>query len=96
MFRGDLNLPPLPDLLGPGLKIVFIGFNPGETSARTGHYYGYPGNRFWWLLWQSGLTDRLISPTEDVTVPERYGIGMTDLVDRPSKSSGDLEGWELR
>ena len=95
-LKGELDLPPLPDLLAPGLLVVFIGFNPGERSAQTGHYYGYPGNRFWWLLWQAGFTDRLLSPAEDTTLPERYGYGMTDLVDRPSKSSGDLAGWELR
>ena len=95
-LKGDLNLPPLPDYLAPGLRVIFIGFNPGETSARTGRYYGYAGNRFWWLLWQAGLTDRLVAPAEDHTLPERYGLGMTDLVDRPSKSSGDLSGWELR
>lgn len=94
--KGDLGLPPLPDYLAPGLKAVFIGFNPGEMSARSGHYYAYPGNRFWWLLWQSGLTDRLISPAEDATLPDRYGYGLTDLVDRPSKSSSDLGSNELR
>jgi double-stranded uracil-DNA glycosylase len=95
-LRGDLGLPPLPDLLAPGLKVVFIGFNPGETSARTGHYYGYLGNRFWWLLWQAGFTDRQLRPEEDKLLLERYGCGATDIVDRPSKTSGDLAGWELR
>jgi TDG/mug DNA glycosylase family protein len=93
---GALHLPPLPDHLGPNLQILFIGFNPGETSARMGHYYGYAGNRFWWLLWQSGLTDRLLTAGEDATLPTCYSYGLTDLVDRPSKSSGDLAGWELK
>lgn len=91
--RGELALPGLADLLAPGLRVIFIGFNPGERSALVGHYYAYPGNRFWWLLWQSGLTDRLLQPQEDREMP-RYGYGLTDLVDRPSKSSGDLAGWE--
>jgi double-stranded uracil-DNA glycosylase len=95
-LRGALPLPPLPDHLAPGLAIVFIGFNPGETSARLGRYYGYVGNRFWWLLWQAGLTDRLLAPAEDHTLPAAYGYGLTDIVDRPSKSSGDLSDWELR
>lgn len=95
-LRGDLGLPPLPDYVRPGLKVLFIGFNPGERSAQLGHYYAYPGNRFWWLLWQAGLTDRQVKPEEDATLPERYGYGLTDIVDRPSKSSSDLEGWELR
>lgn len=93
-LRGALGLPPLPDHLAPGLKIVFIGFNPGERSAQAGHYYGYPGNRFWWLLWQVGLTERLLKPQEDHLLLT-YGYGLTDLVDRPSKSSNDLAHWEM-
>ena len=91
--RGHLDLPPLPDHLRPGLVVVFIGYNPGETSARVGHYYAYPGNRFWWLLWQSGLTERRLSPDEDASLLDR-GYGLTDLVDRPSKGSSSLAAWE--
>jgi TDG/mug DNA glycosylase family protein len=82
--------------LRPGLLLVFCGFNPGERSATIGHYYGYPGNRFWWLMHQSGLTDRQLDPTEDQTLPDRYGYGLTDIVERPSKAASDLAGWELR
>jgi TDG/mug DNA glycosylase family protein len=93
-LRGALGLPPLPDHLAAGLKLVFIGFNPGERSAQAGHYYAYPGNRFWWLLWQSGLTERLLKPEEDRLLLT-YGYGLTDLVDRPSKSSNELAYWEM-
>jgi TDG/mug DNA glycosylase family protein len=86
---------PLPDYLAPGLAVVFIGFNPGETSARQGHYYAYPGNRFYWLLWQAGLTERLYTPAEDADLL-RLGYGLTDLVARPSKSSGDLAAAEMQ
>jgi len=85
----------LPDYLAPDLKALFIGFNPGETSTREGHYYAYKGNRFWWLLWQAGLTDRLYDPTEDRLLLT-LGYGLTDLVGRSSKSSSDLSGAELR
>jgi TDG/mug DNA glycosylase family protein len=95
-LKGELNLPPLPHILCPGLLVVFVGFNPGERSATIGHYYGYPGNRFWWLLHQSGLTDRQLDPTEDQTLPDRYGYGLTDIVERPSRSASDLAGWEFR
>jgi TDG/mug DNA glycosylase family protein len=95
-LHGDLGLPPLPKYLQHDLCVLFVGFNPGERSAQIGHYYGYPGNRFWWLLWQSGLTDRLVPPEEDHTLPGHYGYGLTDIVERPSKSSGDLAAWELR
>lgn len=93
--RGDLGLLPLPTYIAPGLNLLFIGFNPGMRSAQIGHYYGYPGNRFWWLLHQSGLTDRLLRPEEDHTLLN-LGYGLTDIVARPSKSSNDLAGWELR
>lgn len=85
----------LPDYLAPGLRAVFVGFNPGETSARAGHYYAYKGNRFFWLLWQSGLTDRLYAPSEDASLLA-LGYGLTDLVGRSTPSSGDLSGAELR
>jgi double-stranded uracil-DNA glycosylase len=93
--RGDLGLPPLPDYLRPGLKILFIGFNPGQRSAATGRHYGYPGNRFWWLLHQSGLTPRLYRPDEDEALPA-LGYGLTNIVARPSRSSSDLAAWELK
>lgn len=85
----------LPDYLAPGLRVVFVGFNPGETSARVGHYYAYPGNRFYWLLWQAGLTDRLYAPHEDASLLA-LGYGLTDLVGRSTRSSGDLTPLELR
>jgi len=85
----------LPDYLAPGLRVVFVGFNPGESSARVGHYYAYPGNRFYWLLWQAGLTDRLYAPHEDASLLA-LGYGLTDLVGRSTRSSGDLTPAELR
>lgn len=94
-YRNALDLPPLPEYLRPGLDVVFIGFNPGETAARLGHYYAYPGNRFWWLLHQSGLTPRQLRPDEDRLIPD-LGYGLIDLVRRPSRSASDLEGWEFR
>ncbi|MFZ5827682.1 MAG: mismatch-specific DNA-glycosylase [Bacillota bacterium] len=85
----------LPEYLKPGLNVIFIGFNPGETAAREGHYYAYKGNRFYWLLWQAGLTDRLYAPEEDGDLL-RLGFGLTDLVGRASKSSSDLSSAEMR
>lgn len=93
--RGELNLPPLPEYIRTGLAILFIGFNPGQRSAEIGHYYGYPGNRFWWLLHQSGLTPRQFAPEEDHALLD-LGYGLTDLVARPSRSSSDLAGWERK
>ncbi|MEI6137464.1 MAG: mismatch-specific DNA-glycosylase [Chloroflexota bacterium] len=59
-------LPPtLPDLLSPGLDLVFVGINPGERSAERGHYYGHPGNAFWRTLSASPLVTRAVTPEDD-------------------------------
>lgn len=81
--------PDLPDYLRPGLKLVFVGFNPGERSAVIGHYYAGPGNQFWNFLYESGLTPVRLRPEEDHRIFE-FDFGLTDLVKRSSKSSGDL------
>jgi TDG/mug DNA glycosylase family protein len=82
--------PELPDYLRPGLKVVFVGFNPGERSARIGHYYAGRGNQFWNFLYEAGLTPVRLKPEEDYRLCE-FGFGLTDLVKRWSKSSRDLE-----
>jgi TDG/mug DNA glycosylase family protein len=71
------------DILAPDLKLVFVGFNPSIPAWRTGHYYANPSNRFYHLLFESGLTPKLLSPKEDRTLLT-YGIGATDLVAAPS------------
>ncbi len=89
------ELPPLPDHLVPGLDIVFVGINPGERSARIGHYYGNLRNPFWRLLHAAGLTPRQLQPEEDHLLPT-FGIGITDIVKRPSRGAADLAGGEFR
>jgi TDG/mug DNA glycosylase family protein len=85
----------LPDYLAPGLRLVLIGFNPGLRSAEVGHYYAYPGNRFWDLLGDAGLTPQRLDPEDDALLLG-FGIGLTDIVKRSSGSSGDLSPAELR
>jgi double-stranded uracil-DNA glycosylase len=85
----------LPDHLRPGLRVVFVGFNPGERSARLGHYYAGRGNQFWNFLFESGLLPVNLGWQEDGRVLE-FGIGMTDLVKRWSKSSSELRAVEYR
>ena len=90
----------LPDYLGPDLDVVFVGFNPGERSAQVGHYYAWHGNQFWNLLYESGMLKEKLAHTDDHRMPE-FGLGLTDLVKRWSKSAGELhlhefhEGREL-
>ncbi|WP_415233821.1 mismatch-specific DNA-glycosylase [Pseudorhodobacter sp.] len=68
----------LPDLLAPGLKLIFCGTAASRKSAQRGHYYAGPGNRFWPLLAETGLTPRLFAPDEDHLMPS-LGLGLTDL-----------------
>ena len=81
--------PDLPDYLRPGLRLVFVGFNPGERSARIGHYYAGRGNQFWNFLYESGLTPVHLSPEEDHRILE-FGFGLTDMVKRWSNSISGL------
>ena len=87
--------PDLPDYLRPGLKVVFVGFNPGERSARIGHYYAGRGNQFWNFLFEAGLTPVRLNPEEDHRVLE-FGLGLTDLVKRWSPSAAGLHLEDFR
>lgn len=68
----------LPDVLQPGLTLVFCGTAAGRRSAAERAYYAHPGNLFWRALHQSGLTPRQLAPAEFPQLPG-YGIGLTDL-----------------
>jgi len=94
-FPGLQSLRHLPDYLKPGLKVVFVGFNPGERSARIGHYYAGHGNQFWNFLYESGLTSRRLAPEDDRQVLD-FGIGLTDVVKRWSRSSSELRESDYR
>ena len=85
----------LPDYLDMNLKILFVGYNPGERAALLGHHFAGRGNQFWRLLHDAGLTNRLYQPEEDGRLLE-VGYGLTNLVVRPSKSSSDLLPEEMR
>jgi double-stranded uracil-DNA glycosylase len=86
---------PLPDIVAPGLKVLFCGINPGLRSAELGHNFARPGNRFWPALYGSGFTPRQLRPQEDVDLP-RYGLGITNLVARPTAAAAELSAEELR
>ena len=85
----------LPDYLAPGLDLVFVGANPGLISAEQGHYYANARNPFWKLLHESGLVDEPIGPSDDARVND-VGIGLTDLVKRPTRGINDLSHSERR
>ncbi len=81
--------PILPDVLGPGLRVVFCGTAPGTASARAGAYYAGPGNRFWITLHEIGLTPVLLRPAEFARLPE-FGIGLTDISKTASGSDQEV------
>lgn len=89
------DLPGIPDLLRPGLNVVFCGYNPSLTSGATGHHYAFPGNRFWRLLETAGITDRRYSPDEDAELLA-LGIGFTNIVARPTRRADELTRDEIR
>jgi double-stranded uracil-DNA glycosylase len=75
--------------------VLFCGINPSLTSAARGHHFARPGNRFWPALHLAGLTPRLLRPEEDEELL-RYGLGVTNLVDRPTRTAAELSAEELR
>ncbi|KAL4730213.1 hypothetical protein ACLX1H_002245 [Fusarium chlamydosporum] len=89
------HLSGLPDAITDNLLVLFIGLNPGIQTARTGHAYAHPSNLFWKLLYSSGLTSRLCSPTEDRQLPEMYSMGFTNIVARPSRNGSELSKQEM-
>jgi mismatch-specific thymine-DNA glycosylase len=85
------SLHELPDYLRPGLRVVIVGFNPSIYSATVGHYYARPTNQFWKCLNESGLLPQGVSlgPWDDSRLP-LFGLGLTDVVKRPTRSCNDL------
>jgi TDG/mug DNA glycosylase family protein len=79
----------VPDVLAPGLKVVFCGINPGFVSAAAGAHFANPRNDFWRLLHEAGFTPRLLAPDEQFEALE-YGIGLTNAASRTTRGSGDL------
>ena len=85
----------VPDLIAPGLAVLFCGLNPGLYSGATGHHFARPGNRFWRTLQAAGFTDRLVRPWEERVLLE-YGLGITNLVGRATATAAELGPEELR
>ena len=86
---------PLRDVVGPDLIVLFAGINPSIMSWERGHHFARPGNRFWRALHESGWTPRLMRPDEDGELPA-LGIGITNVVDRPTRAAAELSDDELR
>jgi TDG/mug DNA glycosylase family protein len=84
----------IPDVLVPGLSVLFCGINPGLYSAATGWHFARPGNRFWPALHRSGFTPRQLHPSEQDQLPP-LGLGITNLVARATARADELSAAEL-
>ena len=85
----------LPDVIAPGLDILFCGINPGLYTAAVQQHFGRPGNRFWPTLHRAGFTPRLFHPSEQHELLS-LGIGITNVVARATAAADALTQEELR
>ena len=83
----------LTDRIEPGVRVLFVGINPGVRSAETGHHFAGFSNRFWKLLFEARLVPERLSWEDDVRLPE-FGFGITNLIARPSPGIDDLSPHE--
>jgi double-stranded uracil-DNA glycosylase len=91
----------VPDLVGPDLKLLFVGINPGLWTAATQTHFCHPGNRFYPALRLAGIIDRDLDRGEPMTEQDRAylterGIGITNLVNRATARADELAPAELR
>jgi double-stranded uracil-DNA glycosylase len=84
----------VPEVIGPGLRVLFCGINPSLYSAAVGHHFARPGNRFWPTLHASGFTPRRLSPFEDRELIG-LGYGVTNIVGRATATAAELSPGEL-
>jgi TDG/mug DNA glycosylase family protein len=84
----------IPDILAPGLAVLFVGINPGLYSAAVGHHFGRPGNRFWPALHLAGFTPRAYSPFEERLLLN-HRLGITNIASRASARADELTKDEL-
>lgn len=85
----------VPDIIAPGLRVLFVGINPGLYSGAVGHHFARPGNRFWPALAKSGFTEKQLSPFDERELL-RNGLGITNIVARTTARADELDAEELR
>lgn len=84
----------LPDILRKSMKLVIVGYNPAERSVRVGHYYAGRDHPFWPLLYDAKIVPEPLECADDVRLPQ-FGIGLTDLVKRPTSAAGEIAREEV-
>jgi double-stranded uracil-DNA glycosylase len=85
----------VPDVIAPGLRVLFVGINPGLYTAAVGHHFARPGNRFWPALHAAGISERLLAPHEERELL-RWGYGVTNLVARSTAAAAEIRPEEYR
>jgi double-stranded uracil-DNA glycosylase len=91
----------VPDLVGPGVRLLFVGINPGLWTAATQTHFAHPGNRFYPALLRAGIIERPIDRGSGMSGTDRRhllerGIGITNLVNRATAKASELTDAELR
>jgi len=85
----------VPDVIKPGLRVLFCGINPGLYTAAIGHHFGRPGNRFWPALHAGGFTPRRLTPFDEQELLAR-GLGITNMVARTTATANEVSEDEVR
>ena len=85
----------IPDLVGPGLRVLLVGINPSLYSGWTGLHFARPGNRLWRTLHEAGFTDRVVLPSETGAITGA-GVGITNVVARATARADELDDAEIR
>ncbi|MCS3778988.1 G/U mismatch-specific DNA glycosylase [Tsukamurella ocularis] len=91
----------VPDLIGPGCRLLFSGINPGLWTAATGAHFARPGNRFYPALYEAGIVDHVIDAADGMSFADRNalvdaGIGITNVAPRATAKASELTAEELR
>jgi double-stranded uracil-DNA glycosylase len=91
--QGTLSGQQLTDHVKPGVRILFVGINPGLRSAAIGHHFAGYSNRFWKLLFESKLVPEPLTHQDDWRLPD-WGLGLTNIIQRPSSGVDVLKPQE--
>ena len=85
----------VPDVIGPALRVLFVGINPSLYSAAVRHHFARPGNRFWKALHAAGFTNRVLAPSEERELLAR-GVGITNIFPLATATAAEVSDDELR
>src|SRR5215831_14766159 len=94
MLRASTHMPGLRDVLTPRPRVLFVGINPSLRSQQVGHHFAGQGNPFWRLLYAAGIVPEELSYLDDGKLVD-YGLALTNLCARATRSASELERDEI-